>query len=92
LLAVPTLRSVSWKFRQRSSCHGSKLFGQTRLFQHRISGVPGFDFTVYRKVNFRDWAEPDFMVALALPFKTASCLPQNLFQLCGIDFYQAACR
>lgn len=57
-----------------------KCLGQSCLLQDPISGVPRFDVAIYRKVETRDRAIPDFVVALSLAYKRAPCLFQQLLE------------
>jgi hypothetical protein len=59
----------------------SELLWQTCLFENSVSGMSGFDFTVHRKANLRNWAKPNLVITLSLPFKAAASLSQNRFQL-----------
>jgi hypothetical protein len=44
------------------------------LLQHSVGGVARQDFMVYGEFAVCDWAEPNFMVALACAVKTAAVL------------------
>jgi hypothetical protein len=56
----------------------SKRFGQARLAQDGVGGVPARDADRHREIPFRDRAMPDFVTALALPNQRASCSAQQV--------------
>jgi hypothetical protein len=45
--------------------------------------MPRFDLAIDDETTLGDWAEPDFVIALALPFETAALREQEFFELWG---------
>ncbi len=54
----------------------SELLLQACLLQYGICGVAGLDLGVDGKTPAADRAEPDFVIALALPLEAATLLPK----------------
>ena len=60
-----------------------KLMPNSRLFHNRVRRVARQDFTVHREMPFGDWAEPDFVIALALANRATTVLYENTLHLRG---------
>ena len=59
----------------------SKLLWQTRLFQNPVRRVSRADGRIHHERSLRDRTEPNFVIALAIPSKAASCRVQKPFQI-----------
>ena len=60
------------------------------MLQHSVGGVTRQNFMVYRELALCDWAEPNFMVALAFPMEIATVVTENFFDFGRVVRRQAA--
>ena len=60
------------------------------LLQHSVGSVARQDFMVYREFALCDWAEPDFMVALACAVETTAVLAEDFLDFGRVVRHQAA--
>ena len=61
-----------------------KLFRQTGLFENAVGGVARPDFFIYGKAELREGAVPNFVISLALTFKTAAVFGEDFLDDRGV--------
>lgn len=61
------------------------------LLEYYVREVARADILVNGKPSAVDGAEPDFVIAFALPVESASVPPQDFLQATGVARHYAAC-
>ena len=56
------------------------MLGKTRLLKDLVRGVTRFDVVIHGNVSIVYRAEPNFVIAFALPMEIAACVPQKFFK------------
>lgn len=73
-----------------ASSRGSERLVETGLFEHGIRRMAGLYGAVDGKAAAGDGAVPDFMIALAGAFKTATGLARQFFKISCVIRHRAA--
>jgi hypothetical protein len=83
----PTRRSRLYRREPDDEC-GSEALLDASLLQDGVGGMPGLDLPIHRKVAARNRAEPDFMIAFALPVEVAAMRSKDFLELRRVVRYQ----